>query len=148
DLSRWCEERSRDTTEALNWLQYAQLGQELDKELGHGALATLRQGTDEAEKIPSIIRRRILLDWLDAWYTKEPGLLRFATRDHIDTINSFSELDKFQFPVAARDEVRKRVYCQYPKSSDLNMLVLRQEISKQRRRMPIRKLFEKVPHLV
>ena len=90
--------------------------------------------------------------WLDAVLPQFPAVLNFRSRIQNQTINEFCQLDKDQFKIA-QARVRERVISRIP---DFNAItstkdeigVLKRELSKQRRLMPLRKLFMAIPNLI
>ena len=90
--------------------------------------------------------------WLDAMLPQFPAVLNFRGRIHEQTINEFRQLDKDQFKIA-QARVRERVVSRIP---DFNAVtstrdeigILKRELNKQRRLMPLRKLFMAIPNLI
>jgi len=90
--------------------------------------------------------------WLDAMLPQFPAVLNFRGRIQEQTINEFRQLDKDQFKIA-RARVRERAVSRIP---DFNAVtstrdeigVLKRELNKQRRLMPLRKLFMTIPNLI
>ena len=90
--------------------------------------------------------------WLDAILPQFPAVLNFRGRIHEQTINEFRQLDKDQFKIA-QARVRERVISKIP---DFNAVtstrdeigILKRELNKQRRLMPLRKLFMTIPNLI
>ena len=80
------------------------------------------------------------------------GGAEFSARDHEEIRAKFRTLDQ-AFPQAAQDRVRARCFEEYPDPTVLGMRsgqlsALRGELSKQRRQLPVRKLFERIPRLL
>ena len=90
--------------------------------------------------------------WLDAMLPQFPAVLSFRGRIQEQTINEFCLLDKDQFKIA-QARVRERVISRIP---DFNAItsthdeigILKRELNKQRRLMPLRKLFMTIPNLI
>lgn len=90
--------------------------------------------------------------WLDAMLPQFPAVLNFRGRIQEQTINEFCQLDKEQFKIA-QARVRERAVSRMP---DFNAItstrdeigVLKRELNKQRRLMPLRKLFMAIPNLI
>lgn len=90
--------------------------------------------------------------WLDAMLPKFPAVLNFRGRIQEQTINEFRQLDIAQFKIA-QARVRERAVSRIP---DFNAVtstrdeigILKRELNKQRRLMPLRKLFMAIPNLI
>ena len=90
--------------------------------------------------------------WLDAVLPKFPAVQNFRGRIHTQTINEFCELDKGQFKIA-QARVRERALNRIPDFNAINgardeIAILKRELNKQRRLMPLRKLFMAIPNLI
>ena len=90
--------------------------------------------------------------WLDAVLPNFPAVQNFRGRIQVQTINEFCELDKGQFKIA-QARVRERVLSRIPDFNSINgardeIAILKRELNKQRRLMPLRKLFMAIPNLV
>ncbi len=90
--------------------------------------------------------------WLDAVLPNFPAVQNFRGRIQTQTINEFCELDKGQFKIA-QARVRERVLSRIPDFNSVNgardeIAILKRELNKQRRLMPLRKLFMTIPNLV
>ncbi|WP_407311770.1 DUF4011 domain-containing protein [Desulfosporosinus sp. SB140] len=90
--------------------------------------------------------------WLDSVIQNYPAVYSFRRRNQEDTIKEFYKLDLMQQAIA-RSRVKERLVSRLP---DLNRAttavdevgVLRRELSKQRKIMPLRKLFKAIPNLL
>ena len=90
--------------------------------------------------------------WLDSVLPNYPAVYAFRSRNQEETIKCFSELDKTQMQIA-RLRIREKLIANLP---DVNRItsavdevgILKRELSKQKRIMPIRKLFAKIPTLL
>lgn len=90
--------------------------------------------------------------WLDAMLPQFPAVLGFRGRIQEQTIKEFCQLDNDQFRIA-QARVRERVISGIP---DFNAItstrdeigILKRELNKQRRLMPLRKLFMAIPNLI
>lgn len=90
--------------------------------------------------------------WLDAVLPNFPAVQNFRGRIQTQTINEFCELDKGQFKIA-QARVRERALSRIPDFNSVNgardeIAILKRELNKQRRLMPLRKLFMTIPNLV
>ncbi len=90
--------------------------------------------------------------WLDAVLPQFPAVQSFRGRIHEQNIKEFQELDKIQFRIA-QSRVRERIFNRMPDfdavtSTRDEIGILKRELNKQRRLMPLRKLFNDVPNLL
>lgn len=90
--------------------------------------------------------------WLDAVLPHFPAVQNFRARIQSQTINEFCELDKGQFKIA-QARVRERALSRIPDFNSITgardeIAILKRELNKQRRLMPLRKLFMAIPNLV
>lgn len=90
--------------------------------------------------------------WLDAMLPLFPAVQSFRGRIHDQNIKEFQELDKIQFRIA-QSRVRERIFNRMPDFDSITSTrdeigILKRELNKQRRLMPLRKLFNEIPNLL
>ena len=90
--------------------------------------------------------------WLDAVLPHFPAVQNFRGRIQAQNINEFCKLDKGQFKIA-QARVRERALSRIPDFNSINgardeIAILKRELNKQRRLMPLRKLFMAIPNLI
>lgn len=90
--------------------------------------------------------------WLDAILPHFPAVQSFRGRVHEQTIKEFQDLDCLQFKIA-QARVRERVCSRIPDFDSITSTrdeinILKRELNKQRRLMPLRKLFMAIPNLL
>ena len=108
-------------------------------------------GIDSNYIVDAYLKRFYRL-WLDAILPNFPAVQNFRSRIQNQTINEFCELDKGQFKIA-QARVRERAISRIPDFNAINgardeIAILKRELNKQRRLMPLRKLFMAIPNLV
>lgn len=96
--------------------------------------------------------KRFYFVWLDAVLPNFPAVQNFRRRVQTQTINEFCDLDTGQFKIA-QARVRERALRRIPDFNSITgardeIAILKRELSKQRRLMPLRKLFMAIPNLV
>ena len=106
---------------------------------------------DNSHIIP-VFRKRFLRLWLDAVLPQYPAVLNFRRRVHEGTISEFANLDKMQFAIA-KARIKNKLINSLPSlerftSGVDEISVLKRELGKQRRIMPIRRLFREIPNLL
>lgn len=90
--------------------------------------------------------------WLDAMLPLFPAVQSFRGRIHNQNIKEFQELDRIQFRIA-QSRVRERIFNRMPDFDSITSTrdeigILKRELNKQRRLMPLRKLFNEIPNLL
>lgn len=106
---------------------------------------------DRRNIIPCFNKRFFRL-WLDAVLPNYPAILSFRRRTHERTIIEFSELDKLQFKIS-KAIIKSKLINNLPQMNHFTsgydeIGILKREINKQRKIMPVRKLFKEIPNLL
>lgn len=106
----------------------------------------------ETSKIIPIFKKRFFKLWLDAILPKYPAVLNFRRRMHENAIDEFAQLDKIQFEIA-KARIKSKLINDLPSLQRFTIgvdeiSILKRELGKQRRIMPIRKLFREIPNLL
>lgn len=106
---------------------------------------------DKNNIIP-IFKKRFFRLWLDAILPNYPAVLSFRRRTHESTINEFSELDKLQFAIS-KAIIKSKLINNLPQMNHFTsgfdeIGILKREMNKQRKIMPVRKLFKEIPNLL
>ncbi|MGL4908906.1 MAG: DUF4011 domain-containing protein [Bacteroidales bacterium] len=101
--------------------------------------------------IPSFKKRFFRL-WLDAVLPQYPAVINFRRQTHENTIKDFAELDKLQF-VISKEIIKSKLINNLPSMNHVTsgfdeIGILKREMSKQRKIMPVRKLFKEIPNLL
>lgn len=102
--------------------------------------------------IKAAFLKRFYRLWLDVMYTHFPAISSFRRRNHETIIEDFTSLDKRQLLIA-RARIREILSAKLPTNSSMNtgrgeIDILRRELGKRRRIMPLRKLFKNIPNLL
>ena len=114
----------------------------------------LGRGTEGAADLTEIFERSFLEEWLHALTGSTPRLRAFHGLEHQHKIERFRELDLAVLDLAAQ-VVRARLAARVPRvardgstpdASEVGILL--RELKKQRRHLPVRVLFERIPHLL
>lgn len=146
-------ENCRDKKHLLEeWVDYCNNREKCTK-AGLGAyIAQIEKLSVNYEYIVEAYLKRFYHLWLDAVLPGFPAVQSFRGRVQAQAINEFCELDKGQFKIA-QARVRERALSRIPDFNSVNgardeIAILKRELSKQRRLMPLRKLFMAIPNLV
>ena len=106
----------------------------------------------ETSKIIPVFRKRFYRLWLDAILPQYPDVMNFRRKNQDHLISEFSALDREQLDIA-KARIKKKLIENLPSLSRFTngadeISILKRELSKQRRIMPIRKLFAQIPNLL
>ena len=164
--TKWHEWKSAEWPALIDWLAFVEKNAEqasehieygkscahLSKAIGSDPVEALRSKTDDATVIPNIVDRQIVGAWIDAANRDDPALAEFTGSEQRSLRDRFRDLDS-RFPVAVRQEVLRKGFERYPHSSSLNadtgqVGLLKKELAKKRRQLPVRKLLKQLPTLI
>lgn len=114
-------------------------------------VSKIEEDTIDSNYIVDAYLKRFYHLWLDAVLPNFPAVQNFRGRIQEQTISEFCELDKGQFKIA-QARVRERALSRIPDFNSTNgardeIAILKRELNKQRRLMPLRKLFMAIPNL-
>lgn len=90
--------------------------------------------------------------WIIPALDKAPSLQNFRRRVHEQHLEKFTELDESQFGIA-RSRIRNKIIKTFPDQYSATgprseISILKHEMEKKRRIMPLRKLFRTIPNLL
>lgn len=134
------------------WVDYRSI-REKCKDIGLSSyLSEIENKNIPSNDIVNVYLKRFYNLWLDKQLPLFPAVINFRGKIHKQTIEKFCALDKAQFKIA-QARVRERAMLRMP---DFNAItttkdeigILKRELSKQRRLMPLRKLFMSIPNLI
>ena len=143
----------RDNKHLLeSWVDYKTARQKCEEK---GLLPFVQQIESDAldsNYIVDAYLKRFYHLWMDAVLPNFPAVQNFRGRIQNQTVNEFCELDRSQFKIA-QARVRERAISRIPDFNAINgardeIAILKRELNKQRRLMPLRKLFMAIPNLV
>lgn len=134
------------------WVDYRSI-REKCKNIGLSSyLSEIENKNISSNDIVNVYLKRFYNLWLDKLLPLFPAVINFRGKIHQQIIEEFCVLDKAQFKIA-QARVRERAMLRMP---DFNAItttkdeigILKRELSKQRRLMPLRKLFMSIPNLI
>lgn len=104
------------------------------------------------QSIFPIFKKRFFRLWLDAVLPEYPAVMNFRRKAQETTIGEFAALDKVQFEIA-KARIKSKLVNALPSLEHFTngvdeISILKRELSKQRRIMPIRRLFKAIPNLL
>jgi len=159
DIKKWSTIVSANADYAGYWLEYLQACRELDEVFEveqHGPFYTtslVRDKTDNSNELPDIISRQIYKYILDLIYKNDSDFENFSRLDQDERIKIFKELDD-SFKLFNRNKVSEVVFSSYPDlgsvgvTSNNEIGILRSEINKKSKRLPVRTLFKRIPNVI
>lgn len=140
-----------ENLEALeNWLDFVETKERLSQ-MGLGEYLKVLEEMDlPSEKLVPVFKKRFYTLWLDSVLPELPAVAKFRHTNHEQLIKEFSDLDKQQLAIA-QARIKSQLINALPPldtftSGEVN--ILKKELAKQRRIMPIRQLFAKIPNLL
>lgn len=107
----------------------------------------------KSDEIQAIFKKRFFRLWLDAILPDYPAVLKFRRKHQDSLVDEFASLDVLQFKIA-RARIRSKLINDLPSLDDHitsgidEISILKKEINKKNRIMPIRKLFNRIPNLL
>ena len=134
------------------WVDYCSV-REKGRNMGLGPyLSEVESKNISANDIEDAYLKRFYNLWLDKMLPFFPAVLNFRGKVHKQIIEEFRDLDKLQFKIAQK-RVRERAMSRMPDFNTImtardEISILKRESSKQRRLMPLRKLFTSMPNLI
>lgn len=115
-------------------------------------ICKIKEQQIETSKIIPVFRKRFYRLWLDAIMSQCPDVMNFRRKNQEHLISEFSVLDREQLDIA-KARIKKKLIENLPSLSRFTngadeISILKRELSKQRKIMPIRKLFAQIPNLL
>ena len=112
----------------------------------------IEQNNISSEFIIPIFKKRFFRLWLDAVLPEFPAVQHFRRKVQKKIIDEFSTLDILQFEIA-KARIKSKLISKLPSFEHFTngfdeISILKREISKQRKIMPIRRLFKNIPNLL
>ena len=134
------------------WIDFVNARKDCEKE---GLSEYIQQ--IEIQKIPHYyiipaFKKRFFHLWLDAVLPEYPAVLNFRRMKQEKTIFEFAKLDRMQFEIA-KARIKSKLINDLPLLDKFTngmdeVGILRRELGKQRRIMPLRRLFRQIPNLL
>lgn len=134
------------------WLDYKHANEECEKEgLSEYMQKVIEEDIDK-ESIVGVFKKRFYSLWLDTVLPDYPAIANFRRINQDAMIKKFAALDTLQFEIA-KQRVKSRLISALPEIGGFargedEVRVLKRELSKKRKIMPIRRLFRRIPDLV
>lgn len=134
------------------WIDFRSCRDECNKEGLSEYVQKVEELKIDKDLIVGTFLKRFYRLWVDSVILKFPTVNSFRSRSHDEIIREFNRLDLTQLSLA-RTRIKERLVSRMP---DLNMAtmamdevgILKRELGKQRKILPLRKLFRAIPNLL
>lgn len=138
--------------ELNKWLDYAETREECDKHGLSDFTTKLAERDNTVDDIQDAFERGFYIQWLNMQLDNVPAVQAFRRRIHEQRSERFVKLDEKQYEIARRT-IRERIISTYPNLNRIaragsELGILRHEMEKKRRIMPLRRLFQSIPTLL
>ena len=134
------------------WLDLRTVREECCKIGLESYMQCIEKESISTQEILPIFKKRFYRLWLDAVSGAYPAVVQFRTKTQENRIHEFAELDRLQFNIA-RARIKGKLINELPSMDHFTsgvdeISILKRELKKQRKIMPIRKLFRAIPNLL
>ena len=134
------------------WIDYRDAKRRCSKE---GLLSFINRAEENGiapSDLVNVFKKRFYRKWLDYAFSKKPAVRSFRRKEQEKCIDDFARLDRLQFEIA-RERIREKLINNLPDFDHASYgkdekTILKRELSKSRKIMPIRKLFSAIPNLL
>ncbi len=138
--------------ELETWIDFNKSMDECKKYKLEGFVNSVNESSISTNMILPSFKKRFFRLWLDAAMVDNPEIAGFRKGKQNDLIDAFRRLDNEQM-VIAKQRIRAKLIDSIPdidsfSSAQDEVAILRREMGKQRKIMPVRKLFESIPNLL
>ncbi len=152
ELDRQITELDDNVLMLEEWIDYRTIVDQCSKTPLKSYMQTLSESDIDSDEIIPIFKKRFYNLWLDAILKDYPAVQKFRRKAQDSLVEEFKVLDRTQFDIA-KARIRGRLINALPSmdhfTSGLDEIsILKRELNKQRRIMPIRKLFAMIPNLL
>ena len=134
------------------WIDYVETKRECDK-LGLSSFtAQIEKEDNTVADVKDAFEKGFYNQWIIPALEQAPEVQGFRRRVHEQRLEKFTALDEEQFSIA-RDRIRSKIISTFPDPYGVSgprseIGILRHEMEKKRRIMPLRKLFRTIPNLL
>lgn len=134
-----------------DWVDFRAVREEFRQAGLSTFFAGLTRPSMQPETLQGVVRRALLQAWVDWVFQQEPTLGRFRGHNHDALIAEFCDLDRKHWKLGAYRVIsqanRRRPRSDFVVPGGEEQVLIR-EANKQRRHLPIRRLFAQVPNLL
>ena len=138
--------------ELNKWLDYVETRAECDKYGLSSFTAKIAAADNSIPDVRDAFERGFYRQWIGLAMDMVPAVQEFRCRVHEQRIERFVKMDEKQYALAQK-RIRDRIISTYPRTNQITQAgselgILRHEMEKRRKIMPLRKLFQSIPNLL
>jgi len=138
--------------ELNKWLDYAETREDCDKHGLSDFTRAIAKLDNTVHDVTDAFERGFNIQWLNAQMEKVPAVQAFRRRIHEQRSERFVKLDADQYQLAQK-RIRDSIISTFPSidrvaKAGSELGILRHEMGKKMRHMPLRKLFRSIPNLL
>ncbi|WP_353893554.1 DUF4011 domain-containing protein [Proteinivorax hydrogeniformans] len=134
------------------WIDFRKAREDCEEEGLSDFIDAVQEEKVSRELIVDTFKKRFYKLWLDAILPQFQAVQSFRKRNHLTTIEQFVKLDKLQMDIA-KARIKENLIAKLPNVNSVTaafdeVSILKRELEKRKRIMPIRKLFSRIPTLL
>lgn len=138
--------------ELNKWLDYVETRAECDKHGLADFTAKIAAADNSITDVRAAFERGFYYQWIALAMDSVPAVQGFRRRIHEQRIDRFVKTDEKQYALSQK-RIRDKIISTYPRTNQMaragsELGILRHEMEKKRRIMPLRKLFQSIPNLL
>ena len=147
-----CERCESDFLALNRWLDYIEARRECDEMGLSDFTRQITHAKTPVSDVSAAFAKGFYTLWLDAVIDRIPAVRKFRKRVHEQRLEHFAQLDERQFAQSV-NRIRSRIIQDFPArgapvKARSEEGILRHEMEKKRRLMPLRKLLHEIPNLL
>ena len=152
ELQNWIESCVNNLSLLEELIDYRRAKERCASEGLGEVITAMEKAAVKPSNIIPVFEKRFYSLWLDSVLPEYPAVLDFRRKTQEKTIEEFAELDKSQFTIA-RARIKNKLINDLPSLEHFStgqdeVSVLKRELAKTRKIMPVRKLFKEIPNLL
>ena len=134
------------------WIDYRKIKNECESLGLSSFLKAIEENQIKADNIENVFNYRFFRLWLDSVLPEHPAVADFRRVKQDERITEFRKLDNEQFSIARARRKQKLINAlpsmdHFTRGND-EISILKKELKKKRKIMPLRKLFKEIPNLL
>ncbi len=138
--------------ELNKWLDFIETKRECDEKGLHDFTDRIVKRNNEVRDVRKAFERGFYMQWLSLTIDDVPSVQTFRRRVHEQRLGKFVRLDVKQFDIS-KERIRDSIIRSFPSRNEITgakseLGILRREMEKKRRIMPLRRLFHEIPTLL
>ncbi len=136
----------------IKWLDYVETRAECDEHGLADFTEKIAAMDNQIVDVKDAFEKGFYTKWITEQINRIPSIQNFRRRMHEQHLERFRRLDRYQYTIAQK-RIRESIISSYPQTDSISKAgselgILRHELSKKTRHMPLRKLFKNIPELL